>query len=332
MYFEIQAMHNQLLSQLKSKSIDYSCLKNALVPSKQKQEAVFVFNSLALGNTWYGYAVFEKLIPLLNKNSSHSILVGDYLGEGPRGISVFKESVCLARSIKYEFSSQFFMVYINNLSDKMINTIRNSLASWEPYIGFSNMTHFSELKVFLSTMLSNHALKYKSIILQPHEADRDDTDDINMSGYPYEENGYKCRSVSSDHFGVFLGYKIERPVFHGFETDTEFSLNSISKDPQNLNEFDVEVEEAKLDYIKREKSGTLKSIGLETIDTKQLELLLKNKVSSNYIYSMHFNPKFEISKFNVIVELQGKSKKPLRLLAALEYKATEKKLRLITLF
>ena len=70
-----------------------------------------------------------------------------------------------------------------------------------------------------------------------------------MSYYPFKENGYVCRSISDDLISVLLSYKIERPVFPGFDVDIEFALNAVSPMPMALGEFEIEVAEAKLNYL-----------------------------------------------------------------------------------
>ena len=64
--------------------------------------------------------------------------------------------------------------------------------------------------------------------------------------YPFERFGYQCKSIPLTYFGPFLGYKIERGVFPGFESDTLLSLNSISTSVVPLDE--CEVEERKLSF------------------------------------------------------------------------------------
>src|SRR5437764_1107441 len=81
------------------------------------------------------------------------------------------------------------------------------------------MNFDSYLKTHLSTVLVRLAIKHKGVVLMGHEDDRDDTEDVNMSGYAWEENGYVCRSIQGLLFGIFLSYKIERAVFGNFQAD-----------------------------------------------------------------------------------------------------------------
>lgn len=181
-------------------------------------------------------------------------------------------------------------------------------------------------------MLVNAYLKHKRVIICGHEADRPESENVNMPGYPFEENGYTVRSISGDYEGVFLSYKIERPVFPGFETDTEFALNAVSPEPLKPSELELRIDQAKLEYLATVKEGSLKRIGLLNSDAATLKSLIHSKLSSNYIYNMSYEPTHQTTKFNVILEVSDPAREErFRVLVALEYLADQKALRLITL-
>ncbi|MDE0925100.1 hypothetical protein [Aurantimonas coralicida] len=336
MFREIQGLRQAAEDALALKGISYDALKTALVPDRQRREIALVFDSVSTASGSYGYDVFEHVIPLLDKNSNHSILAGDYLdhpGQLDELFSAFEEAVELRRSVEFRHPTQFFIVYINNLTDAMVEHLDKGLKDYGAYVGIADMTYMSRFKFYLSTMLANSFIKHGKIILQGHEPDRDDTEDVNMRGYPFEENGFVCRSIDGDVMGVVLSYKIERPAFPGFESDTHFALNAICTSPLALNDFDIEVEEAKLEYLKREKAGSMSRAGLASIDRAQLSALIHAKVQDSYIYNLSFSAEHDVIKFNVIVEIpQSKTSERTRLLAVLEYQPEEKLLRLITLY
>jgi hypothetical protein len=336
MFREIQGLRQAAENALKLKGISYDALKTALVPDRQRREIALVFDSMSIESESYGYDVFERLIPLLDKNSNHSILVGDYLdlpGQMEKLVSAFEEAVKLRRSVKFCHPTQFYIVYINNMTDLMVQNLEEGLKEYSAYVGIADMAYMSRFKIYLSTMLVNLCIKHGRIILQGHEPDRDNAEDVNMCGYPFEENGFVCRSINGDVMGVVLSYKIERPVFPGFETDTHFGLNAVSTTPLPLNDFAIQVEEAKLEYLKREKAGSMSRAGLASVDSAQLAALIRAKIQHSYIYNLSFNDEHNVIKFNVIVEIPGgKTSERTRLLAALEYQPEKKLLRLITLY
>ncbi|MDR6871124.1 hypothetical protein J2Y55_002132 [Bosea sp. BE125] len=333
---EIQGMRRMLEDALSKKGISYEKLKSALVPDQKRREIALVFDTLTIESSWYGFDVFKRIIPLLEKKSNHSILVGDYLdqpGQTDRLFAAFEESVNLRRNVEFRHPTQFYIVYLNNLSASMIQRFDEGLKDYEAYVGFADTTYASVFKLYLSTMLVNLGIKHGSLFIQGHEPDRPETDDVNMCGYPFEASGFVCRSISADLEGVLLTYKIERPVFQGFEVDTEFALNAISVQPLPLDDFTIEVEDAKLAYVKSIKEGSVERAGLEAITPAELAGLIKAKISASYIYNLVFLAEHDVAKFNVIIELPSRaSREPTRLLAALEYKPDQKVLRLLTLF
>lgn len=335
MLIEIQAMRAELDRILNAKGISYEGLKTALVPDRKRREIALIFDCMAIEDGWYGNAVFKKLLPLLDPEGNHSILAGDYLGQNKdqdARYEAMRDAVRLNRSVTYKHSSQFFIVYINNLTQTMIDRIENGLRDWEGFVGFADTTYGSLFKYLLSTMLANVCIKHGRIIIQGHEDDRPETDDINMVGYPFEGFGYRCRSVPGYLESVLLSYKIERPVLKGFEVDTEFSLNAVSATPFPLESFTIEVENAKLAYLKSAKAGSLARAGLEALNSEQLSERIRERISSNYIYNMAHDEEHSVTKFNVILELSSPRAETTRLLAALQYKAEDRILRLITLY
>jgi len=336
MFREIQRMRQQVEAFLGDKGIKYSKLRSALVPSQNRHEIALVFDTEVIESNWYGYEVMKRVIPLFNRKSNHSVLLGDYLGEAKnieQRFEAFQQAVQLRRNVIFLHPNQFYIVYINNLTKHMMERFDDNLSQYHGYVGFADMTYFSKFKVYLSTMLVNSFVKYGSIILQGHEPDRDNTENVNMSGYPFEENGYVCRSIDADLMGVLLSYKIERPVFPGFEVDTEFSLNAVIDNPINIQNLEVEVEEKKLQYIIKRKLGSISRAGLENFTSEMLSAAIRKKVQESYIYNICYREEYDVVKFNVILEFQAKShSSPTRLLAALGYKYHEKKLRLITLY
>ena len=194
------------------------------------------------------------------------------------------------------------------------------------------MTFGSRFKLYLSTMLVNDCLKHGDIILMEHEDDRDDEDDVNLKCYPWEEFGYECRSLQGMYFGVFLSYKIERPILQGFESDTEFSINAVNPDPFPIDEFEIRIDEEKFGYLATEKHGTLKRMGVPSDNLCILKSLIAEKVSSNYIYNMKHYHEHGTTLFNIILEVYQTDSVPQRVVAGLEYIPGERCLRLVTLF
>lgn len=333
---EINVSFSAMLEILAAKKIDYGSLKHALVPCPDRNEAAFVFDSTSIESNWYRLEVFKRIIPALDQNATHSILCGDLSGENNLQDSLyeaFSREVIPVRSCTWRHSTQFFVVYINNLSNKMLLSILNSLMPYEAFIGWVDCYAPSFLKTYLSLILCNCFLKAKRIIIQGHEDDRDNSEDVNMVGYPFEEFGYKCKSFQSMYEDLFLSYKIERGVYSGFESDTLFSLNAISSTVVPLDECEVEVEEDKLKYLYKEKEGSMKKSGLLSVAREELEAKIRERINSSYIFNMEYLAQHKVMKFNTVLNFSSQNAlKPSKLTVSLEYKPAEKRIRLITMF
>ena len=336
MRYAIDGMLAQTEEILASKGIKYGNLKSVLVPSPKRREIALVFDTQNMRESRYSIPIYSALIPLLFRQSNHSILAGDYIGDGDQQDLLHKsflESVELIKQVEWHCSDQFFIVYVNNLTDNMINTFRNGLAAFEPFVGLADTTFASNFKCCLSTMLVNDCLKYKNIILMPHEGDRDNSEDVNLRKYPWEDFGYVSRSLQDMYFGVFLSYKIERPVVQGFGSDTVLSINAVNPDPLPITDFNILVDQNKFRYLSGQKTAILKRIGLLGGDVSGLQDMISERISSNYIYNMTHDDQYNVTKFNIILEIHPTDNAPpQRVLAALEYKPADRCLRLITLY
>ncbi|WP_199825214.1 hypothetical protein [Halomonas sp. G11] len=333
-YREINRMFQELLKLLKSKAVNYQELRACLTPSTEKKEVIFVFDSQQIDSNWYGSEVFKKIIPLLDKRTSHSFLCGDYISHGLEQDRLYHElvsSINIRNASDYSHSTQYYFVYMNNVSDHLLKLMDEGLKGYKPYTGYVDITFSCFMKKYASVTLVDSFIKHKGVVICGHEDDRDNSENVNMPGYAFEENGYKCLSLQDSLAGVFLSYKIERPVYEGFRRDAEFSINSISKNVSAIDDFDVEIDEGKLKYLEENKYGRMKKAELLGFEREEIEAHIKGKINNNYIYNMTLLKDHGVAKFNVLLEKDVSNGIPVRLMVALEYMPTQRKLRLITM-
>ena len=333
MHREIQGLHIATQKTLQSKGITYAQLKSGLVPVADRSEAAFIFDSQCIDSSWYGLEVAKATIPLHENRSTQSVLCGDLIGEDQRFIfEILQDSLVLARSFTFRHGTALYCVYVNNLSDAALKNFHQALCKFPAYVGFIPATFASRAKTYLSSILVNCYLKHGTTIIMGHEDDRSNEENVNLVGYPFEDFGYRVVSLQSTYFDLFLGYKIERPVFPGFEVDTEMSLNAVSEHVLPIDDFTVELEEAKHDYLKSEKLGKLEKAGIAELGRVDLAELIRAKVAASYIYNLAYLPDHDVIKFNMMLEIPRiDGGYPTRLLAALEYQPAQKTLRVITL-
>lgn len=332
MYHEIQRMHNQVCNILKSKGVNYSEVKNALVPNIDRKEIALFFDTQKIENTSYGKEVLNRLLPLLNKNSKHSILVGDYVCRNFEQEVLYDEfcKIQFLNPTEWHHSSQYYVVYLNNQTKKMVEDIVGGFESWPPFIGYENTTYASELKFILSLSLRHLITKLKKTLIQEHEDDRPNTEDINIQFYSPKKFGYDVKSLTGYLYGVFLTYKIERPVFGTYGVDTEMAFNALVPNPKGISDFDIFIEDAKFGYLQSEKSGSLKKAELDNASKGHIENLIKQKIANNYIYNLM--DRHDCRRFSVILELKVSKKDTVKLMPVLEYDIEENQLRLITMY
>jgi hypothetical protein len=332
MYQEINRSATQTIAKLKEKDIDYVDLKNALIPRKNRREIAFVFDTRLISSSWYGFEVAKVLIPLLDKRSVNSILYGDYFGDNTYSEmykGVFYKYIRHYKGFTYKGGDLFYLVYINNLSTEQFNTLHIGLQKIDSYVGFFDLTFSSPIKTLLSSILVRAILKFKTTIINPTESSVDE----NISGFPFERNGYRVIGIDDILYSVFLSYKIEREVFPGYEADLQFSVNALSKDVVDISELQLIIEIDKMQYLQQQKSGSMETAGFSTVTTEELANIIEKKLKDNYIYSLSFLPNYGTMKFNLMIEVPRNDHGELmKLIVAMEYAPREKSLRLITMF
>lgn len=332
MRHEILALHGQTVEVLRQKGIDYGSLRSGLTPVLNRHEAAFIFDSYEIKSSWYGREVFRLILPLLERASTQSLLCGDLLGKSQDFIyEVLQESLVLCRSLTFRHGTQLFAVYLNNLSEGTLNRLHSVLSLHQAYVGYIPTTYGSRAKTYLSTCLAHVGLKVKTTIVLGHEDDRPNHENVNLPGLPFENAGYRVVSLQESLGGIFLSFKIERPVFPGFEADSEFSLNVISDDVLSLRECAVYIEPAKHGYLLTEKAGKLQKARLTDFSRDELQSVIHRKLDANYIYNMDFLKDHDVMKFSLMIEIERERGYPTRLAAAFEYQPTDRQLRLITL-
>ncbi len=309
-------------------------LKSAIVPKTDKYEAAFIFYSRRIESGFYGRSVFDAFMPLLDNATTQSVRVGDCLGSDQQLIrSILESSIVSCQALNYEHSSNFYCIYINNLSKSRISIIHDGLSKFSGYCGYVPTTKEVTARVYFSTTLMSFFLKNKDRIITSHENDRLDDENINLGGYPFEQYGYQHLSIREDYFETFLHYKIERPKLNGSDFDSQMALSSISNTYIPIESCELIVEENKYKYLLEKKFGSLKRSGLNEGGIKDLKQKIREKINSNYIYNMNYLDDHDVMKFNIILEFLSEDYDyPVRLNTCFEFDPQERTIRLITLY
>jgi len=331
---EIISMHGELLQALAHKNIEYENLRSALVPSEKNFEAAFIFDSRDIDDSWYGLQVFEAIIDLLNRESTQCVRAGDLIcDDQPFVREVMEESLILNRPLNYAHSTYYYCIYINNISKNRMELIDNGLKKHKYYVGYIPTTLRPLARYFLSTTLASIFLKHKSVILTSHEDDVPNNVDSPLSPYPFEDHGYVQRTLQARLYELFLTYKIERPYINDSISSEEesLSISSVSDMYIPLDKCSIEIEEAKYEYLLKNKLGKLKQAGLENLTRDELAEQIKSKIRQNYIYMMRYLDQHDVILFNTLLEFPYPDGYPVRVVVAFEYQPTVREIRLVTL-
>lgn len=333
MHREIQGIVRSTSALLAKKGVNYDALRTALAPQQDRREAALLFNIDFNAFGSYSFPVHQRLLRILNKKSSHSVLHGDVTDEHHWGaLSQADKELVRVRDRQFE-APMLYAVYVNNLTDQTLADIHRGLEDYPFYVGHVDTTFGSIFKALLSTQLVHAYVQLRGTIIGQHEDDRDESENIDLVGLGFREAGYTVRSIPEMQFMLLLSYKIERPVFPGFEADTEFSLNAISPIALPLASCDIEIEPRKFEYLSTEKAKSLEGLGLLGGHVGQLKEMIRERISHNYIYSMVQDDVHDVSRFNIMIEARpGDTGRWFRALVGLEYKPEDRHLRLITLF
>lgn len=212
-YKTIQDEFSVLLKRLSCKKVAYEKLKGALVPNQDADmyETCFVVDWSLIDDANYGDLVFRALLPLLDKNSTCSILCGDYMDciHTADSSSQFHlrtalhEVLVRCNASKYQYSSQYFLIYFNRLTRNQRKRIVEGLLQYPWFTGFADLTRESFFKTYISFVLVHAFIKQGKQIIASHPSDCPDEENVNMSGYPFEEHGFSFCSINENSFLPF---------------------------------------------------------------------------------------------------------------------------------
>lgn len=311
-YEEIMFDADKMKNRLKNKKISYDSLKLALIPNQDKDryEICFVFDSTLIDSCDYGNFIFSMLITLLDKESTYSIKMGDYinlLDETNSGwilYSAMNEVLERVHESNFQSAGQYFLVYINRLTREQRQRIVQGIECFSWFTGYANLTHQSRFKSYISYILSPLCVKNKSKIIMSHPSDYQDEENINMLGYPFEENQFQVVSINEESFGPFLEYKIESELPD--ESDVSFSFNALFPKFDSFKNISFQVSDNKWsNYLVNKAKGKgdlVQILGYGVEEKEQFAKAVFKQVCGNYIYNLRKN-EYDDLLFNVCVEL-----------------------------
>lgn len=325
----IAAAASDAIEALQRRRIGYSDLRTALTPQVQRKEIALFFDSSVMDG-WYGGEAALAVLPHLDRRGNHSILTGDVIWRDQD--MVLRELNQVGnwwRAAEIVNSNQLYCVYVNNLSSAAFEALVAGLELVDAAVGYADCTFGSPLKNILSTCVGTRYVKLGPRFISSHPFDSEIDTNENAAGWPLEDFGYTCWSIDDLSYGLFLGYKIENTWAPLAFNDGHFSMaaaTGIWRDPRTI---PISVEAAKLDYLAREKAGSLSRAGLAGMSSEELAEQLQLRLAQSYIFSLRWNSELNYSNFATAIEFDHEGQQ-VRLRAALKYENEE--LGLVTLY
>ena len=239
-------------------------------------------------------------------------MYGDYIDISNKGsesqVNLFymlAEQMVVYNPTEYRCSNQYFLIYFNRLTNNQRERIVEKLSQNSWFIGYVDVTHSSCFKSYISYVLIHMCIKCENQIILGHPSDYSDDENINMIGYPFEENNFFIKSINEESFFSFLSYKIETEVPD--EEDVSFSFNALFPRFDTINKLHLEVSDKKWkEYLtkneKGKKGALLQSIGYGVDDKERFIREVYKLICSNYIYNLQ-KDEYGNLKFNVCVDM-----------------------------
>jgi hypothetical protein len=170
-------------------------------------------------------------------------------------------------------------------------------------------------------------------VLLPDHDDLESKNNINSVGYSFEKYGFSIKSLHDSYYYLFLSHKIERRLFPKDIDDVSHSLCMLTHKIDKLDNFYINVSSAKLTYLKENKEGIMKRLGLLKCSVNDLEKMIKEKIGKHYIFNLVTSSADGALIFNIMLEIFVENiNKKFKVLIALKYIYDDKTLSLITLF
>lgn len=149
-------------------------------------------------------------------------------------------------------------------------------------------------------------IKNKEVFILQHPEDYSDEENINIKGYPFEENGFSYVSINEASFKQFLSYKIETEILD--KNDVGFSFNALFPKFDSFDKIKLRIDDEKWGKYLVDKEGKsskgviLEKLGFTCSQKDEFEEIIYRKICDNYLYNLRQNEHGALL-FNVCIEL-----------------------------
>jgi len=288
----LRTMHQQVVSALLAKGVDYNDLSTALTPRSNKYEIAYVFDSSQSKSSYYGGEFSEVWLSALRSAGGPTrtaILEGDVIGLSPKLVwKILDEQLVkpLDQKIPYLSPEQYFVVYFTNVSDSHLNKISHAMRLMSPaYLGYINCSGSMLFKTGLP--LVQVALRIDNKIITTEDEDGN----ANPHGYAFNKFGFDVTGINEDLYGTLLDFRIDMGVPDWNESDGAIALGALSGIMRNIASMTLAIDDTRFEYLKSEKPGyghgtSIRKAGLGNLSKDELAEAIKTELNKSLLYNL----------------------------------------------
>lgn len=182
----------------------------------------------------------------------------------------------------------------------------------------------------VADILPSAFVQHRGRVITNHGLDEPLVATLNESALPFEKFGFQTLSTVSALFTPLLSYKIQSQRAPLHRDDLLVSLNAISDEPMDLNDFEILIPEAKFGHLRSAKGGLLKIAGLDDHSLEDLAAVIRAEIENDYIYRLQSNVDGTV-QFTIMLELPRENSHPVKVVVGLKYFPNTRHLSLVTL-
>ncbi|HWT39975.1 MAG TPA: hypothetical protein VN081_01715 [Dongiaceae bacterium] len=288
----LHTMHQQVISTLSAKGVNYNDFSTALTPRSDKHEIAFVFDSLQSTSLHYGGEFSEVWLSALRLSGGPTrtaILEGDVIGLQPELVwKILDEQLVrpLGQKTPQLSSEQYFVVYFTNISDSHLSKLDHTMRLLSPaYLGYINCSGSVLFKTGLP--LAQVALRIDNKIITTEDEDGN----ANPHGYAFNKFGFNVIGVNEDLYGTLLDFKIDMGIPDWNESDGAIALGALSGIMRNIAGMTLTIDDTRFEYLKSEEPGyghgvSIRKAGLGNLSKDRLAEAIKNELSKSLLYNL----------------------------------------------
>lgn len=335
LYLAVDNLFKGTIATFEGHAIKYSDLKSLLTPQKKKMEIGFVFDSNKIESMFYGQAVlgyFERTFKRIRKTA---VFYGDLIGGDSRQAqekikAAMVSDINLTGELNFMNSVQYFVVYLTHVSESELSKILNDMSQVSCFVGWGDFSFCSYLKTVISVSIGQQFLLCDGHVIFSAIEDYDHKPDHLLFDFP--KHGFRWIGIPEISYLTFMSYKIRRD-YYGFDNfDQHVSMSVLDQDCDLIDDYEIVVDDAKFEYLLREKKDSLKHLLGMNLSKDQFIEHVKNNINRNYIFNMEVND-YKCKKFCTDIECyKGASQRGYRCISCFDVDTKAKKIRLITIY